>query len=411
MKFSEINKGALGKKSHNDSETLVLESIDLSETMRSGRINENADFEAGYQAAIDAIKQAKNGSQGGSGGQGQQGGQNGLDPVPGQQGGQGGSGDQGQQGSQGSGRDATASDSHGGVPAPKPGVKRGVVRPEDTSMGGSAGAEISKIPGTAGGMVSRETGKAVAKAEGHNDSGASEDAVERDWKEKAINASNKMRGDKAGYFKSKIDMIWKTVTNWRKILRFVIGQSLSPEDKRNAFTNKNKLAAMGQIARTDKDLYDNLDMITVFIDSSGSMSDQQLRLVLSEVYSMALMKKPITLVVIQCDTRIQEVKVYTSVHQLEKDLKQASVKGRGGTDLKPCWDLLRDKVGRRKYRMPVSGANELTICITDGYLDQYPRDRRTMQNLLWVIIDNPSFEIQYKDSHTKLLNINSADVK
>lgn len=449
MKFSEINKDTFGKKPHNDSETLALESIDLSR-VEFDQVNENADYDAGYQAAIDAIRRqlSNNNIEGGDGdygtgkgngkgvpknkpgeGGGETGGHDGLDPIPGTEGEhngqQGNNSGQGGQGG-GSSRDADQSDSQrGNVPAPKPGENRGVVRPEDTAQGGSgsgsgdgengvsghAAGELGNTPGTAGGMIDRKTGREIAKAEGYDDKGEGEDAVERDWKDAAQKAAQKMQGNAAGYFKSKIDAIWKTATDWKKILRFVIGQSLSPEDKRSAFANKNRLAALGQIARTDKDLYDNLDMITVFIDSSGSMSDEQLRLVLSEVYTLALQKKPITLIVIQCDTRIQEVKVYTSVRELERDLKQATVKGRGGTELKPCWDLLKDPTSRRKYGMPAHGANELTICVTDGFLDQYPRDRRTMQNLLWVVIDNPSFEVKYKDSHTKLLNINSADVK
>ena len=37
------------------------------------------------------------------------------------------------------------------------------------------------------------------------------------------------------------------------------------------------------------------------------------------------------------------------------------------------------------------------MVFTDGYLNQYKRDPRTMRNLCWVILDNPSFDVKYKD--------------
>ena len=103
MKFSEINKDTFGRKPHNDSEILALESIDLSR-VEFDQINENADFDEGYRAAIDAIRrQLENGNiEGGDGdygagkgngkgvprdepgdGEGETGGHDGLDPVPG----------------------------------------------------------------------------------------------------------------------------------------------------------------------------------------------------------------------------------------------------------------------------------------------------------------------------------------
>ena len=210
---------------------------------------------------------------------------------------------------------------------------------------------------------------------------------------------------------ARLEGIWNTNTDWKKILKNIIGRSLSPEDKRSAFANKNRLAAFGQITRADKDKYDSMDCIFCFIDSSGSMSDHMLQLVLSEVYTLANQKKPVTLVVVQCDTRITDVKIYRDLRQLKRDMVHAEVKGRGGTELKPCWDLLSDKGAQAKWGLPKQMNVELVLCFTDGWLDQYPRDRRTMQNLVWVTIDNPGFEVKYSDSRTKWVNLDSSSIK
>ena len=90
--------------------------------------------------------------------------------------------------------------------------------------------------------------------------------------------------------------------------------------------------------------------------------------------------------------------------QIRKDFKTASVKGRGGTELKPCWELLlHDK---RYNKRPT----ELALVFTDGYLTQYKRNPRTMQNLIWVILDNPGFKLEYPDPKTKVIYLKTDDI-
>lgn len=278
---------------------------------------------------------------------------------------------------------------------------QGVVRPEDCIGPDS----LNGTPGTPGGMVDRKTGDEIAKSEGYKDDGPSDGALEKEWKDQAIKTASKLKGDEAGYLKSKLEGLYKTSTDWKKELRKVVGYAISPDEKRQAYANKNVLVSQDRIARTDKDKFDSVDYIAAFIDSSGSMQDNQLKLCLSEVYSMALQKKPLKIVVIQCDTKIQSIEVFTNPIALKKSLSSATVKGRGGTNLKPCWDLLRNDP---KYKRQSA---ELVMVFTDGELTQYKRDPKTMKNLCWVILDNPSFNVQYKDTNTKAVFINTKDIK
>lgn len=340
------------------------------------------DWNEGYQAAIEAIKKAMSGS-GGSGGSGGDG--SGL-PMP----------DINNQGNQeGNGQNSRTSSSN---------ENQGVVRPEDCGSSNISSA-LGKVPSTAGGMIDQNVGEQIAKNEGYDPTAGSESAIEREWNEAAIREVNKQRGKLPGSLVSKIEGLLKTSKDWKKDLRKIVGISISPEDKRQAYANKNTLVSQNRIARTDKDKYDNLDYMMAWIDSSGSMSDEQLRQCLSEVYYVALAKKPIKLVVIQCDTKIQDIQEYTNLKDLKKHASTATVKGRGGTELKPCWDLLTTD---KKYnRRPA----ELVMVFTDGYLNQYKRNPRTMKNLCWVILDNPSWTVQYKDINTKVVHINTADIK
>ena len=335
------------------------------------------DYNDGYQAAIAAIKQSLSNS-GNSGGGGE-----GSDlSLP-------------QSQNQGS--------SNGGSRTDSSNPDQGIVRPEDCA--GENTGELSQSPETPGGMIDRAVGDKIAAAEGYPDDGPSEKSMENEWKDTALKSVSKMKGSSAGGYISKIEGLYKVSTDWKKILRKIVGYSISPDEKRQAYANKNVLVSQDRIARTDKDKYDNLDYMMAWIDSSGSMSDEQLQMCLSEVYSVALQKKPLKLIVIQCDTKIQEIKEYTDVRSMKRDFKHATVKGRGGTELRPCWDLLKND---KKYK---GRQAELVMIFTDGHLNQYKRDPRTMKNLCWCIIDNPSFNVQHKDVNTKAIFLNSKDIK
>ena len=323
------------------------------------------DWNEGYEAAIEAIKQAL---------------ENGQNPS--QSGdGMGGS-DQGQKNN-------------------AKGDNEYQVTPEDCAGPSS----LSGIPSTPGGMIGQDDGHDIADSEGYDaQNPGSDSAQEREWKEAALQAAQKMKGKLPGKLISKLEGLYKTTKDWKKELKKVVGHAISPEDKRQAFANKNILVSQDRIARTDKDKYNHTDYIMAWIDSSGSMSDDQLKMCLNEVYHVALAKKPMKLIVIQCDTKIQDIKVYSNLKELKKDTIHAEVKGRGGTELKPCWDLLETDP---KYKKPA----DLIMVFTDGYLTQYRRNPKKMKNICWCILDNPGWNIEYKDSNTKVVYLNTADIK
>ena len=277
---------------------------------------------------------------------------------------------------------------------------QGVVRPEDCV--GSFGNDQPDIAGT---FADRAEGKKLAEQEGYDDNQPGDEGVAKEWKEQSLKNKDKLRGNAAGSTIAKIESIWNTTTDWKKVLRDIIGRAINDEERRSAYANKNVLVSQDRIARTDKDRYDTIEYMTAFIDSSGSMSDYQLQLVLAEIYNIALKKKPLRFMVAQCDTRIQDIKEYKTPQEIRRDFKTATVKGRGGTELKPCWDLL---LKDPKYSKRPS---ELAVVFTDGHLTQYKRNPRTMKYLVWVILDNPSFKLEYPEPRTRVLYLKTSDVK
>ena len=260
---------------------------------------------------------------------------------------------------------------------------------------------LEKTPSTPGGLLDEKTADEIVKAEGYDKNSESVDQATKGMEEKV----KKTMGNAPGCLKTKLEGMYNTNTNWKKELRKVVGHSISPEEKRSAYANKNVLVSQDRVSRTEKDRFDHIDYIMCCIDTSGSLSEDQLRLILSEAYSLALQKKPLTLVVVQCDTKIQDVKIYNNIRDLKRDSKVATIKGGGGTELKPCWDLLKDDPRFKKRRC------ELFMVFTDGYLDQYPRDRKTMQHLCWCITDNPGFDVRYPEKCTYKIHFDTDTIR
>lgn len=344
--------------------------------------NASADWDEGYKAAVEAIKQQLE-QQGGG-----QGGDNDMDlpdepgePSDNQSNGGGSSGSQTRNGKQSG---------------------EGVVRPEDCMDPSNS---LNKVPGRAGGMIDKSTGDKLAESEGYEPMGGSEEGVDKNWEERAKRAASQMKGKNPGYdaLKAKIDDIYRVTKDWKKELKKIVGHAISPDDKRSAYANKNILISQNRIARTDKDKFDNVDYMMAWIDTSGSMSQEYLEQCLQEVYQVALAKKPLKLVIVQFDTRVTDVQEFNSVQDLKKSMHSYKIKGGGGTDVKPCFDMLTKdpKYNRR--------ACELVMIFTDGWLDQYKRDPRKMKNLVWVVVDNVGFELQYKDMNTKCVRLKSSE--
>ena len=350
------------------------------------KVVKKSGYDNGYNDAIEEIKKRLQGGQSGQGGgEGEVEKPEGMNEIPIQNQGSGNSNKQNKSGNGNKQKPAGANEEN-----------TGKVQPQDATDMGRANNQ------PAGGLMDDKQGKEITKEEGYRPDTQSSDS-EKFWEDTVIKNMNndKLWGKNGGNFKSTVMAQWRTNTEWKKELRKIVGQSISKES-RSAFANKNVLVSQNRIARTEKDKYDNVDFIAAFIDSSGSLTDDQLRLILSEIYQVALAKKPVKLVVIQCDTRITDVQVFSSVPELKKYMQKAEIKGRGGTDLHPCWDYLKENFKRRC---------DLVMCFTDGEFGDWPVRTQNMKYLWWCIIDNPSKTIPKKDYNTGVIYLNSSDIK
>ena len=380
------------------------------------RVNKNSqDYKDGYQAALEQLKKIAQGNLSdvkdgaGDGNNSLTIPQDTFDKVQ-QEGDQQGN-KQGQSGDknaspQSGGKQGSSSSSGGSRTNPND-SSQGIVRPEDCCSNNSG---VEGTPSTAGGFFDKSEGDKLAKSEGYDKEGGSDSAVEQEWKDASLKAANNINskpGDKWGDLKSTIEGLYKVQNDWKKALKFVVGRSINPEDTRQAYANKNILVSQDRIARTDKDKFDNMDYLLAVIDTSGSIDNERLKILLTEVYGIALSKKPMKIVIMQCDTKVQDISIYNNLKDFKENIKFTTAKGRGGTDMGDVWRVLRTDKRFMKHKP------DLTIIFTDSDSvgRQYPRDKKHMNHLAWCILDCPSFNLKYPDSMTKIIHIKSDDIK
>lgn len=304
-----------------------------------------------------------------------------------------------QQGQQGNGAGNGQGQQSGGS---RGGGNQGVVRPEDCN-----GQAVVQVPNTPGGYIDKATGDKLAESEGYDKEGGSEQQIAKDWKDGALKAAKQMKGKGGGpaSFAARIESLYKPTKDWKKELKHIVGQSISPDDKRSAFAHKNTLVSQDRIARADKNKYDSMDYMVAMVDTSGSMSEDDIKGCLTELYAVALAKKPLKLVLMYFGSGVSDLKIFNTLNEFKKEMKHPRVAAGGGTEVGPCFRMLQEDP-RFKRRMA-----DLVMIFTDGYIDQVKRNPKITKNLCWVIIDNPGFDLLHKDIRTKCVHIKTDDMK
>lgn len=264
--------------------------------------------------------------------------------------------------------------------------------------GGSSGKDDNKFQNNPfGEVISKEDGDKIAKSEGEKPNPSSSEDLSKDWGNAAIEACRGLEESNLDDFILRIKDLYKISKDWKNEFKNIIGHSLNPIEFRRGFTNKNILITQERIARTDREKYDNMDSILAVVDTSGSVDQKMLNIFLKHIYHIANAKKPETITLIQFDTEICDIR---TIHSEKDLLKPIKIKGGGGTDIKCVWDYINNQ----KLN------TELCIVFTDGYLDLLKRNK-FMNNLFWVIIDNPGCELEYRDANTRIIYLNSDDIK
>ena len=198
--------------------------------------------------------------------------------------------------------------------------------------------------------------------------------VEEQIKEILVRASvaSKMAGDKAGSIPGEIeiylDKLLKPKLPWKVILRRFM-QSFTRNDY--TFQKPNRRFFPKHILPGLKS--EKLINLSIAVDSSGSVSDDEFKRFVSEANGILRMMQPEEMTLIQFDTRLRSVDVLKSM----KDLSQVTFTGRGGTKIGPVLEWAKE------------AKPQLLLVFSDGYFN-WPGD--TLKSpVVWLIHNNKTF--------------------
>ena len=78
------------------------------------------------------------------------------------------------------------------------------------------------------------------------------------------------------------------------------------------------------------------------------------------------------------------------------------------------WPIFGDGIACRYIIFPylcIAQNAKADVQFGHGYIDQVKRNPKTTKNLCWVIIDNPGFDLKYKDIKTKCVHVKKEDME
>jgi predicted metal-dependent peptidase len=185
------------------------------------------------------------------------------------------------------------------------------------------------------------------------------------------NMSEKHRGTMPGKLVEQIQaLLKKPEISWKQVLRKFVGTIPIPHRSTKTRLNRRqpyRADLSGQLPK-------RLVKIVVAIDTSGSMSNDDIEYVMNEIFNIVKdYEHKIT--IIECDMEINKVYEAKKLSDV-----QTKVSGRGGTAFTPVIEYLNET---GYYR------DALMIYFTDGYGENTIPKPRTLRNM-WVVLQDES---------------------
>lgn len=186
----------------------------------------------------------------------------------------------------------------------------------------------------------------------------------------------KINNDSPGSIPGDIEIFLNKLLNpklpWQRILQKYI-QNLSKHDYSWRKPNRRFFPDHYLPSMFSEKLMD----IAIAVDASGSVSDDDFKVFVSETNGILRMMKPDKLTLIQFDSKIKSVDKIGSI----QDLMNVQFFGRGGTRIEPVMEWAKENKPK------------LLLVFTDGEFNFYNTDYKT--NTVFLIHNNPKFKSPY----------------
>jgi len=219
--------------------------------------------------------------------------------------------------------------------------------------------------------------------------------VQQELLEQTLNEA-KERGKIPGSMQSMIDNLYfkDPIISWKKELRHIIGSIPCPYKKTMRVKNRRQPNRADILGRVN----DRKINVAVCVDTSGSVSDDELKYFFNELFNIIKdVKTEVTL--IQCDASV------TSCDKIKdkSDVKKVKINGRGGTCFEPAFKYIKEEI-------PKMDKPSVVIYFTDGYGESEInlKYKPAEAEILWILTgydNNLSVKTPAFINKVRLLNI------
>lgn len=190
----------------------------------------------------------------------------------------------------------------------------------------------------------------------------------REWKDRLSEAAEyaKQRGEVPAGMEELIEGMHEARVNWKTLLRQFITNMIQSN-----YTwlrpSKKSWEVGSYLPSTTREYLD----IAVAMDTSGSVSHDELVQFKSEINSIARQFENINITIIMHDAAVQEI--YEIGPRSQTSIDEIKAVGRGGTNHKPVFEWINENLQN----------NQCLVCLTDGY-SSFP-DNAPRYKTIWVL--------------------------
>lgn len=206
--------------------------------------------------------------------------------------------------------------------------------------------------------------------------------------------SEREKGDlPAGLMSSINALLAPPQISWKQVLRKMVGSVPVPYRRTRSQLNRRQPYRADLSGKLPKR---TVEIVCCF-DTSGSMSDNDLKYCINEVFNIIKSYDGYKVTIIECDAEVQRVYNARKISEV-----QTKMKGRGGTYFTPAIEFINGTGKfKDKHKYPLAGKYKqaLMVYFTDGYGESEIPKPRTYRNL-WVVLngeENLSLREPYGD--------------
>lgn len=252
---------------------------------------------------------------------------------------------------------------------------------EPPSSGGGGTSSATPGQGNSNGVATENNGNGQST---HSWEQADQEEVKEHITSMVSNAFNSLDEKSRGMIPASVMSQIKALLeppeiNWKQVLRKMVGSVPVPYRKTRTRLNRRQPFRSDLCGKLPKR---TVNIVCAF-DTSGSMSDDDLKYCLNEVFNIIKVYEGYKVTIIECDAEIQRVYQAKSMADVETKMR-----GRGGTAFTPVINYIN---GEKPYdnptKYPYAGKfkDALMIYFTDGYGEYEIPKPKTYRNL-WVVL-------------------------